>query len=180
MDEIINLFEKIIIKNIQNENKSENEIESLIDKFNESNIIDQEKEWNLLQENYSKLKYLNKLIKNNQVKTNKDFIKPFTNFINKIIKTNIYYVDHICLNPRKYTKKEGFNNLDIQSVRELISQIAEDLDRSIQDNDPFIKLEYTLSAYKYMIDIAEDIRSEKAKEIIPNEFVEEFKHKRRN
>ena len=178
MDEIINLFEKIIIKNIQNENKYE--IDSLIDKFNDTNIIDQEKEWNLLQENYSKLKYLNKLIKNNEVKTNKDFIKPFTKFINKIIKTNIYYVDNICLNPRKYTKKEGFNNLDIQSVRELISQIAEDLDRSIQDNDPFIKLEYTLSAYKYMIDIAEDIRSEKAKEIIPTEFVEEFKHKRRN
>ena len=46
MDEIINLFEKIIIKNIQNESENENEIESLIDKFNESNIIDQEKEWN--------------------------------------------------------------------------------------------------------------------------------------
>ena len=58
MDEIINLFEKIIIKNIQNESENENEIESLIDKFNESNIIDQEKEWNLLQENYSKLKYV--------------------------------------------------------------------------------------------------------------------------
>ena len=33
MDEIINLFEKIIIKNIQNESENENEIESLIDKF---------------------------------------------------------------------------------------------------------------------------------------------------
>jgi hypothetical protein len=31
-----------------------------------------------------------------------------------------------------------------------------------------------------MIDIAEDIRSEKAKEVIPSEFIEEFKHKKRN
>jgi hypothetical protein len=152
-------------------------LDSLIDKFETNSLVNQQQEWKNLQNNYSKLKYL-KNIKNID---NLNFEKPFKKFMDIIVKQNKYYLENIILDPEHYTKEEHyFRNIDLKDLKDLITGISICLDRTLQTNDPYVVLDNTIEAYKYLIILAEDVRGDTYTEYIEPDFIESFKKRKLN
>jgi hypothetical protein len=133
--DIVNLFEKVNIN-------SENELDSLISKINEIKVHDSDFEWDRILENYENLIKFK----------NMDPVppKPFEVFMDKIDSMNQYYMKHIDLNPETYTREEGYDNL---SIKDLVKEIKNSLEESLNIKDSSKKLNHVLIAYKHMIDI---------------------------
>lgn len=168
MDSVIDLFEAVKLGNTDL-------VDSLSESISSMVIIDPEHEWKTLQENYSKLKYLKQLIKElSEHKYSKYFHNPLVKFMDKIIEVNQYYLKNLNLDPRKYPDTSTFNQIDLESLHELITLIRKHLEDSLSTNDPIQKLENTITAYSHLVVLAEDVRGEKITEYLDPRFIDDF------
>ena len=169
MDSIIDLFNNITIDDNINKN-----VNDLITKISTTNIIDPEQEWMNVQKNYTNL------IKLKEIVLSKDLLyKPFCLFMKKIVEINKYYIKNICLRPDDYTNNKGFNNIDLATLKDLLKMIFMNLEMSLQTNDYYKMLDYTLDAYTHIITIGEDLRSEKYIQSVDVDFLDTFRNKKR-
>jgi hypothetical protein len=171
MNEIIDMLCNIKI------NKDCNHLDSLIDQFENNSLLNPQQEWKNLQNNYSKLRYLKKVGSIKEL----NFEKPFKKFMDVIVKQNKYYLENILLDPEYYTQEEHyFKNIDLASLKEIINSIYCFLDTTLQTNDPYVILDNTISAYKHLITLAEDVRGDYYTEYIEPDFIETFKKRKLN
>ena len=183
MNEIIDLLCNISIhnNNIIHNIHNNQDLESLIDQFEKKSLINPQQEWKNLQNNYSKLKYLKNINNISNIDHTLNFEKPFKKFMEVIVKQNKYYLENITLDPEYYTQEEHyFRNIDLSSLKDIITGISICLDRTFQTNDPYVILDNTIEAYKYLITLAEDVRGDKYKEYVEPEFIETFKKRKLN
>ena len=126
MDEIIKQFEKL-----SQNTSTKPDIDLLISQINNIEI---DNEWKKMKTNYNQLRHFEKLIKNmNQEYFEKNILKAFVLFLEKIDSINQYYLSEI--------------NFDTDLI------VLEYLEKSLNTNDPFKKLEYSLHAYSDIFDI---------------------------
>ena len=151
MDFILNKLKDISITT------RKNDIDDLIDKIDNITVYDPDLEWKKLNDNYNKLKYFN-----NTVIGNNDpvFIKVFSLFMDKIEEMNKNYISNIILDPDHYNSDEYYNFYTIDEVKQIIQLISDCLYNSFEMDDPYKKMENTLTAYSHMISLVEDMRSE--------------------
>ena len=124
MDEIIKQFENLL-------HNTEPDIDLLILQIKNIEI---DNEWKKMKTNYFQLKHFEMLIKNmNQEYFEKNILKAFNLFLDKIDSMNQYYLSQI--------------NFDTDIV------VLEYLEKSLNANDPLKKLEYSLHAYSDIFDI---------------------------
>ena len=176
MNEIIDLLVGGINK--INIDECETKLDSLIDQFENTSLLNPQQEWKNLQNNYSKLRYLKKV---SNIINSIYFEKPFKKFMDVIVKQNKYYIENIVLNPEYYTEEEHyFKNIDLESLKEIIKSIHSFLDTTLQSNDPYVILDNTIGAYKHLITLAEDVRGDCYTEYIEPDFIETFKKRKLN
>ena len=149
LGDVISLFEKLATEN------NNNTLDDLISKINQIELSEYNLEWNKLVSNYNKLKYFKTF------SDNKLFHKPFRLFMEKIDSINQHYLKNIIFDPDLYNDAEGFNLFDLESLKFTISEISNSLHESLNTNDSYKKLEYTLTAYSHLVLIIEDLFGEK-------------------
>ena len=122
MDEIVKQFENLL-------HNTKPDIDVLISQIKNIKI---ENEWKKMETNYYQLKHFEMLIKNmNQEYFEKNILKAFVLFLDKIDSINQRYLSEI--------------SFDTNQV------VLGYLEKSLNANDPFQKLEYSLHAYSNII-----------------------------
>lgn len=175
--EIFKKFERLSVKNADNQE----DIDFIINSLSKSDIHDPDTEWKKIQEHYTKLKYLKKLtIGMDIMHYSNCFVKPFIKFMDSTDSLNEYYIRNIGLDPMHYDESNNKFNIELRELRRIIKIIGRNLEYSINISDPIKKLDASIDAYKNLIFLIEDIRTEKCKEIIDKEFINEFEPKRPN
>ena len=162
MDSLINCLEKFNLNS--NQIDFDNELDNIIGKLSNVKVYgDQESdlEWEILCQNYSKLKYLGELFVNFSFKSEKFFISIDV-FFDSIDSTNERYIDKIDW----YSPDEFINNKAMEA-RFFLKQ-------SLNIYDHNTKFEYILKAYEQLIYIAEYYRDEKFADILDQDFIESF------
>ena len=129
------------------------ELEQVISKLSTLETVDLDYEWNLLASNYSKLKYLENIVKNFYIPETDLFLTSLSRFMNKIDKTNIYYLENIELEN------------EYRPIRDYI-------EGSLKSTDPIEKLTLVMKAYNILIPLVEQFRNENS--IEDREFLKEF------
>ena len=162
------LLEKLAVFNItRDEDQFNTDIDDVIDRLNCNLLEDHDYQWNKICENYSKLKYLDDIIKNYYIPESDKFLVALDRFMATIEKMNLIYIKEI-----DWHQNEHPDCLNIKLL----------LDTSVNEEDPLTKLDLCVKAYSLLVPIIEIIRNEKRKEIEQTEktkFVEEFNFKRR-
>jgi len=162
------LLKKLAVFNItRDEEQFDSDIDDIINSLNSNLLEDHDYQWNRLCENFSKLKYLDDIIKNYYIPESDKFLIALDRFMASIEKMNIVYLKEI-----DWHQNEHPDCLEIKRL----------LDISVNENDPLSKLNFCVKAYTLLVPIIEIIRNEKRKEIEETEkikFAEEFKFKRR-
>lgn len=183
MEDIINKFEHII--SLKTEEKAKDDISLLIDLLKNTKLVDPETEWIKLKDNYSKLKYLEEIIKLNKDNEihykNHYFYKVLEIFMEKIELINKYYQNSFSLDPNFYQDSSEFNNnIGLPLFKNIIKTIGENLDLSINLVNPYEKLKYVVIAYDNLITLVENLRNEKYTdiEVIDPHFIKQFSNKR--
>jgi len=165
MDELILSITKFKISN--NKSDFENDLDSVINKFNNQSFYNPDYEWNTLCSNYSKLKYLDELIENFYMPESEKFLLSMEKFMEKIDIVNIRYLNDIAWDHQE----DDHDNA--QKIKKL-------LDLSLLEKDPIGKMKICLNAYKLFVIIAEDCRDEEYKpKIYDTSFIKEFSYKRK-
>jgi len=116
--------------------------------------------WEVLQENYSKLKYLQSVI---VVEGVAKFTQRLYAFMESIDRRTLEYLSEIDF----YDSNSDYR-IECYVIKEL-------LDNSLVQIDLLKKLEIILKAYEVLIVIVEQIRNQKYREIIDMDFVQLFK-----
>ena len=163
MDFLIKSLDNFKISN--DLNKFDKDLDDVIHLFNKQVIIDADFRWEELTSNYSKLIYLNDIIKNYYVPESEKFLLTLEKCIEQIEKTNVNYLDEI----NWEVSQDEFSSS---------TYIREELLTSIKSKDPITKMKHILNAYAKLIHIVEEIRKEKFK-FDENEVVKQFPYKRR-
>jgi len=144
----------------------EDDLDDVINKFNQQELVDTNYEWDNLCSNYSKLKYLDKITRNYYIPESEKFLLALEKFMDKIDKMNKRYVSEIYWEGHKDKLKES-------------NEIKRLLDLSLEEKDPIGKMHYCLQCYKLFVSVVEEYRNEEYKEKIDTSFIEEFDFKRR-
>jgi hypothetical protein len=161
MNKLIESIEKFnVSKNEDNFNK---DLDDVIELFDKQEIFDTEYEWEILCSNYSRLRYIQNIIKYYHIPETEKFLLSIEKFMKKIDKISERYLEKINWDDSDY--KESF-------------KIKELLEKSLLEKDSILKIKTTLWAYDLLLYIAEDCRGEHYKESIDKEFLEEFSYKR--
>jgi hypothetical protein len=165
MDE---LLQKLAIFNITRDEKEfDTDIDDIITLLSTHQLEDHDYQWNKLCENYSKLKYLDNIIKNYYIPESDKFLLAIEKFMQTINKVNTVYTKDI-----NWYQDEHPDCVIIKSL----------LDQCLDNPDPLTKLSSCVKAYSLLIPIIENIRNENYKKYKISEdceFVEEFNFKRR-
>ena len=150
----------------KNEKSFDDDLDSIISKMvklnHNSDYYDTSEQWEILQSNYSKLKYLYELIFKcgySEIK----FIQSLSLFMEFIDKKTQFYLKELVF-------------LDTVSERLIKNKFEE----SLNIVDPIEKLKCVLNAYHNLVDIVEKIRKEPCKNKINSEFLETFKRRKFN
>jgi len=174
MDELILSLRKFNFS--KNKKDFQSDLDYVIKQFDKQELED-DYEWDILKENYSKIIYLNNLVKeyiNNLTikKINNDIQDKFNyaldKFMENIDNINIRYIHSI---DWEKSKKE-FNNID---------QIEKLLNKSINISNSIDKLHTCLEAYNFFIPIVEKLRGQQYdySEIQDRDFIEDFNYKKK-
>ena len=155
MDELINIFKNVSVKDF---NES---VDALIDRFEKSDLFDPDHEWSELSKNYSKLFYLNEMIKKHQPMS-PQFIKCLGLFMDFVDKKTQYYLQEVC-----WEAESVYQNDTIR--------IEKIFQKSLNTSDPLIKLNIVLEAYSILVPIAEELRDQKCEIDVPIDFQRHFK-----
>jgi hypothetical protein len=170
MEQIINGFKNLDFK--KNEN-FEMELSELIFNIEKMSTHDPEFEWKRITQNYSKLKTLSKL-------TNGKchfFYKPLSLFMKKMDSVNEYYLKNIDL--ENIHDLNNFKNLeDIDSLLSTYKFIKNGLIQSIEDINPYDKLNTNITIYKTIIELLETLNGLEYTFIEDPEIEKEFNSKR--
>ena len=147
----------------RNEKTFDEQLDFIISKMNNKELLDDDEDWKVLQTNYSKLKYLYEIINFYNVPTSGKFIESLKIFMETIDRKNQYYLREI-------------NWYSDTSTNALL--IKENIEASLNTTDPIIKMDIVLKAYQILIPIIENARNEKCNLHVEFEFVEQFSTKR--
>ena len=162
IDTIINMFDKLLsIEGPEEhteytENTSMNTINGSIN--SEIVKVDPELEWKKLNDNLTKLNYFknvfSKINKFNRIY----FEKAFSKFMDKIDEVNQYYLRVISFNLEDYTNTVGFTIYDADTLKDMVLLISSSIDKSLNCNNLYTKLDHVLAAYSNLVLLAEDVR----------------------
>ena len=156
IDELSNSIEKFGISG--NRQIFDDELSDIVSKMNHVNVGDENENWEILQENYSKLKYLYGLI--NLYNLNDDkFTTQLSIFMESIDRITQYYMECITWYNSEFME---------------CSCIYENLCSSLNNNDSIKKMVLVLQAYKQLVPLVESIRSQTHQDILPDDFIETF------
>jgi len=165
MDDLIKGLKKFNLT--RNKENFDNVLEQSISKM--CNLkVDTFPEWEKLKSNYSKLRYLNYVIKSKNInlKENNKFLTSLGIFMD--------YLDSITL--------LYFREINWETEKEFTDQaiiIKEELEKSLNSNDSLKKMKHVLTAYNILVPIIEHIQNEKFVEFIDDQsFLENFEFKR--
>jgi len=150
----------------------ESNLNNIIKKLNKKIIDDSNEEWEIIKENYSKLKYLNNLIKeivtsvkidNFDLYTNETFNLIILKFMEKVDIQNIKYL----------------NDIDWEDAVKRVScskKIEELLRKSVNISNPYGKMMYCREAYNLFIPVIENFRGEwhSYDKVNDTQFIKEF------
>ena len=164
MDDLLSSIQKFKIS--KNENNFENDLNDVINKFNNQEFHDPNYEWETLCSNFSKLKYLETLITDFYIPESDKFLLALEKFMEKIDDVNKRYILEI------YWEDNGSKHEDALEIKKL-------LDLSLAEKDSIAKMKYRLNAYKMFVSIAEEYRDEQFKHKLEKSFTTEFNFKRR-
>ena len=139
----------------KNEKKFETDLDILLNKMNTIEIADGDEEWEILQSNYSKLKYLYDIVHFYNIALEGKFMESLDKFMVIIDKRTRYYLKEIEWTEESYIIKET-------------------LEESLNQNKALKKLSVLLRAYKLLINVAEEIRNEKHENHLEYDFLEQF------
>lgn len=132
--------------------------------------IDEEsdEQWDALRVNYTRLKYLNEIINHFNLPTEGKFIESIKKFMDSIDKKTLYYLQEI-----------NWYNSEPDIFKESM-EIKDHLEASLNENDPFKRLNSVVKGYKILVSIVEDMRNEKCEAELDPSFLDEFAppHKR--
>lgn len=170
-DVIDNLSESIRTFAItSNQERFDNELDFIMNKMNtvEIDTEDSDEQWDTLRLNYSRLKYLNETVNHFNLPTEGKFIESIKRFMDSIDKKTLFYLREI----NWYSSEP--------SIFKESMEIKENLEASLNENDPFKRLTSVVNAYKILVDIVEDMRNEKCECALDLDFLNEFAppHKR--
>jgi hypothetical protein len=164
MDALISSLENFRFTN--NKTQFDIDLDNVINKFKEQSIPDSNQEWETICSNYSKIKYLDELIKYFYIPDSEKFLFALNRFTENLDVINLRYLTEINWekNPNEQTRE----------IRRL-------LDLSYYESDTIGKIGYCLQAYKRFIPIIEELRNEKYLNNLEQEidFFEQFNFKRR-
>lgn len=164
MDSLINSLESFRFSN--NKTQFEIDLDNVINQFKQQTIPDTNLEWETICSNYSKIKYLDEMIKYFYIPDSEKFLFALNRFTERLDTINLRYLTEI--------DWEKFPNEQTREIKRL-------LDLSYYENDTIGKIGYCIKAYKRFIPIIEDIRNEKYTGDVyeDQDFIEDFNFKRR-
>ena len=162
------LLEKLAVFNItRDEEQFDTDIDDIINRMSNDLLLDRDYQWIKICENFSKLKYLDNIIKNYYVPESDKFLLALEKFMETIDKMNLVYIKEI-----DWYQNEHPDCVEIKRL----------LDISMGEHDPLARLNLCVRAYALLLPIIENLRNEKQKEMDEYEqtrFAQEFNFKRR-
>jgi hypothetical protein len=165
MDELIKSIENFRVSN--DSEKFDADLDDVITKLNQQDLLhDPQFEWELLCSNYSKLKYLNDIIKHYYIPESDNFFRSLIKCMDNIDKTTNRYIAEFDWDHEKKHNRDA-------------PEILLYLTRSTTEKDPIDRMHFCLKAYKKLIALVEFYRSEKYVGSLDKDFVQEFNFKRR-
>ena len=162
IDTIINMFDKLLSIEGPEEHTEYTEntsMNTIIGSINSEIVkVDPELEWKKLNDNLTKLNYFknvfSKINKFNRIY----FEKAFSKFMDKIDEVNQYYLRVISFNLEDYTNTVGFTIYDADTLKDMVLLISSSIDKSLNCNNLYTKLDHVLAAYSNLVLLAEDVR----------------------
>ena len=162
IDTIINMFDKLLSIEGPEEHTEYTEntsMNTIIGSINSEIVkVDPELEWKKLNDNLTKLNYFknvfSKINKFNRIY----FEKAFSKFMDKIDEVNQYYLRVISFNLEDYTNTVGFTIYDADTLKDMVVLISSSIDKSLNCNNLYTKLDHVLAAYSNLVLLAEDVR----------------------
>ena len=162
MDQIIETINQFTIDN--NDMDIDKSFDIVMGKLFTLDTVDFDYEWHLITSNYSKLRYLNDIVKNFYVPETDKFLESLSKFMNVLDRTNVYYLENIDFNYEKNTE------IKIKALK-----IKEYLEDSLNTSDPIEKLTLVIKGYDLFVPIAEHFRKDRYVENINDfSFLNEF------
>ena len=162
------LLEKLAVFNItRDEEQFDTDIDDIINRMSNDLLLEHDYQWIKICENFSKLKYLDNIIKNYYVPESDKFLLALEKFMETIDKMNLVYIKEI-----DWYQNEHPDCVEIKRL----------LDISMGEHDTLARLNLCVRAYALLLPIIENLRNEKQKEMDESEqarFVQEFNFKRR-
>jgi hypothetical protein len=164
MDDLIKGLKKFKL----NQESFDNVLDESICKLCTLKVTPEVVEWEKLKSNYSKLRYLNYILESKSInlESHQKFLRALGIFMD--------YLDSITL--------IYFREINWKTEKEFVDQaiiIKEELEKSLNSNDPLKKMKYVLTAYNLLVQIVEKIQNEKFVEFIDDQaFLENFEFKR--
>jgi hypothetical protein len=155
MDELINVFKNVSVKEF------DESVQILIERFEKSDLFDPDNEWTELSKNYSKLFFLNELIKKHEPMS-PNFMKCLGLFMETVDRKTQYYLKEVWWEAETEFQKDTMR----------IEKIFEE---SLNTSDSMLKIKLILEAYSILVPIAEYFRDEKYIFNVPIDFERQFK-----
>jgi len=159
IDELTDSIQRFAV--IRNETAFESELDVLMGRM-ESASLDPLDKWEILQANYSKLKYLHETVNFYNLPSQGKFMISLEKFMDNIDRQNQYYLGHI-----DWDSRESEFKIEGKLIKRCLKS-------SLNRNDPINKLADVLKAYEILVCIVEDFRGEKCENILEPEFLDEF------
>jgi hypothetical protein len=146
-----------------NQERFDDELDFIMGKMKNVEIDEvSDEHWDTLRVNYTRLKYLNEIINHFNLPTEGKFIESIKKFMDSIDKKTLFYLQEI----NWYGSEPEFLD-DSMKIKEF-------LEESLNENEPFKRLNSVVKGYKILVDIVEDMRNEKCEAELDPSFLDEF------
>ena len=165
MDSLIDALEKVTVNQSFDE-----QLNNIVNNFKVAVSVDYDQEWEELSMNYSRLLYIDKFIKKHEP-TNPKFYVIIDTFLCEIDSKTHYYLKEI----------DWYNNPEFDEEFNLeVIEIKENLELSLNQNNPISKIKFLLKAFSVLIPIIEEFRKERIVIEVDPEFKRNLKKRRLN
>lgn len=164
IDALTDSIQRFVV--IQDTNRFDSELNFIVDKMSGVKVETDDK-WEILQANYSRLKYLHECVNHYNLPTEGTFVSSLHRFMENIDKQTLFYLQ----------KVDWYDRGSEFYIEACV--IKNCLESSIAQLDVFKKLENVLKGYEILVCIVEDIRDEKRDTILDEEFLNEFEPRKK-
>ena len=165
MDELIFSLNKFEISN--NKEEFNTDLDYVTNQFSKQSLSDPDREWDIIKENYSKIKYLKRYLSN--------FSKENLNIVDIVDTDSCHekfrFVLGQCMDTIDKTNINYLQSIDWESDKIKIkdcTEIEQLLNKSVNTSNYIQKLELCEKAYNLFIPIIEEFRGEK---YYPNQYI---------